>query len=164
MVLPGNNKDWTQFQQEDAACRQYALQFAGVASPQDAANQTTAGSMAVGTILGGAAGAAIGAATGNPAAGAAIGATSGLVMGGAAGLGAAPYASGQIQRRYDMGYIQCMYANGNQVPGMAASASSRSPADHQNCREFTQTVIIGGQPQRGVGRACQQPDGSWRIA
>jgi surface antigen len=33
----------------------------------------------------------------------------------------------------------------------------------QNCREFTATVMIGGQPQQAVGQACRQPDGSWRI-
>lgn len=31
------------------------------------------------------------------------------------------------------------------------------------CREYTQTINIGGQQQQGVGRACQQPDGSWEI-
>ncbi len=32
------------------------------------------------------------------------------------------------------------------------------------CREFHQTTTIGGQQQQGYGRACQQPDGSWKIA
>lgn len=31
------------------------------------------------------------------------------------------------------------------------------------CREFQQTIIIGGQKQQGFGKACQQPDGSWKI-
>ena len=31
------------------------------------------------------------------------------------------------------------------------------------CREFQQTVTIGGQTQQGYGMACRQPDGSWRI-
>ena len=31
------------------------------------------------------------------------------------------------------------------------------------CREFTQTVYIGGQPQQAYGTACRQADGSWRI-
>ncbi len=33
----------------------------------------------------------------------------------------------------------------------------------QYCREFTNTINIGGQPQRGYGTACRQPDGSWQI-
>ncbi|MGE5190478.1 MAG: RT0821/Lpp0805 family surface protein [Gemmatimonadota bacterium] len=31
------------------------------------------------------------------------------------------------------------------------------------CREYQQTVIIGGEEQRAYGRACRQPDGSWKI-
>ncbi len=31
------------------------------------------------------------------------------------------------------------------------------------CREFQQTVTIGGQTQQGYGTACRQPDGSRRI-
>ena len=31
------------------------------------------------------------------------------------------------------------------------------------CREYTQTVYIGGQPQKAYGTACRQPDGSWQI-
>jgi len=31
------------------------------------------------------------------------------------------------------------------------------------CREFQQSIIVGGQQQQGYGTACQQPDGSWKI-
>jgi len=31
------------------------------------------------------------------------------------------------------------------------------------CREFQTTVTIGGQPKPAFGRACQQPDGSWKV-
>ncbi len=31
------------------------------------------------------------------------------------------------------------------------------------CREFQTTVNIGGQPQQAYGRACRQPDGSWKV-
>ncbi len=36
-------------------------------------------------------------------------------------------------------------------------------ADNRACREFTQTIMIGGKAQQGVGTACQNPDGSWAI-
>lgn len=36
-------------------------------------------------------------------------------------------------------------------------------ADNRSCREFTQTINIGGKQQQGVGVACQNPDGSWAI-
>ena len=32
------------------------------------------------------------------------------------------------------------------------------------CREYQQTVTIGGQQERSYGTACRQPDGSWHIA
>jgi len=31
------------------------------------------------------------------------------------------------------------------------------------CREFTQTIKIGGKSESGYGTACRQPDGSWKI-
>ncbi len=36
-------------------------------------------------------------------------------------------------------------------------------SDGAYCREFQQTITVGGQKQQGYGRACQQPDGSWKI-
>ena len=35
--------------------------------------------------------------------------------------------------------------------------------DGAYCREFQQTITVGGQKQQGYGRACQQRDGSWQI-
>ena len=31
------------------------------------------------------------------------------------------------------------------------------------CREFQQTITVGGDMQDGYGTACRQPDGSWEI-
>lgn len=31
------------------------------------------------------------------------------------------------------------------------------------CREYQQTVVIGGQTQQAYGHACRQPDGTWQI-
>lgn len=31
------------------------------------------------------------------------------------------------------------------------------------CREYQQTIYVGGQQQSGHGTACQQPDGSWNV-
>lgn len=33
----------------------------------------------------------------------------------------------------------------------------------QYCREYQQTVTIGGETQQAYGTACRQPDGSWMI-
>jgi len=33
----------------------------------------------------------------------------------------------------------------------------------QYCREFQQTVVVGGRQESAYGTACRQPDGSWKI-
>ena len=33
----------------------------------------------------------------------------------------------------------------------------------QYCREFQQSITVGGQTEQGYGIACRQPDGTWRI-
>ncbi len=33
----------------------------------------------------------------------------------------------------------------------------------QYCREYQQTVTIGGETETAYGRACRQPDGDWKI-
>ncbi len=35
--------------------------------------------------------------------------------------------------------------------------------DGQYCREFQQTVTIGGKTESAYGKACRQPDGDWKI-
>jgi len=115
MVLPGAGKPFDKFQAEDANCRQWASQRIGT-SPQEVANQNTASGAVVGTFIGAGLGAAIGAAYGNPAAGAAIGAGSGLLLGTAQGANAGQAAGWDAQQRYDFAYMQCMHANGNQIP------------------------------------------------
>jgi surface antigen len=33
----------------------------------------------------------------------------------------------------------------------------------QYCRAFQQTIVVVGQQRQGDGKACRQPDGSWKI-
>ena len=121
MVLPSPSKPFEQFQVDDGACRQWAAQQIG-APPGEPINQNAAIGATVGTLVGAGLGAAIGAAAGNPALGAAIGAGTGLVGGAASGANA-DWASGwEAQRRYDFAYQQCMYAKGNQIPGVVRQA------------------------------------------
>ncbi len=116
MVLPAPGKSFEAFQSDDMACRQWALQQAGVA-PSEAVNERLASGAAIGTLIGAGVGAVIGAASGNAGAGAAIGAGSGLLGGTAVATGPAHAAGWEVQRRYDMAYQQCMYAKGNSIPG-----------------------------------------------
>jgi surface antigen len=36
-------------------------------------------------------------------------------------------------------------------------------ANGQYCREYQQTIVVGGQPEKAYGTACRQPDGTWQI-
>ncbi len=33
----------------------------------------------------------------------------------------------------------------------------------QNCREYQQTITVGGKTEQAHGTACRQPDGSWQV-
>lgn len=111
MVLPGAGKSFDQFRSDDFLCRQYASQQSDSQTPRQAAITSGMESAAVGTALGAAAGAAFGGGRG-----AAIGAGSGLLAGGLSGSATAQTSGYIIQQRYDMSYIQCMYASGHRVP------------------------------------------------
>jgi hypothetical protein len=127
-VMPGQNKPFPVFQQDDAVCRQFASnQTAGQAQQ---ANNQAVGTAVVGTLLGAGLGAAIGGGQG-----AAIGAASGAVGGTAIGAGTSSNQQYGIQQQYDIAYSQCMYSRGNQVQGYG-------PAPH---------------PHQGPGPGYSQP-------
>lgn len=119
IAYPGRGKSLYEFDADDAGCRSWASSRIEE-SPQQAATASTVTGAAVGTVLGGAAGAALGAAAGNPALGAAAGAGVGLLGGTSYGAASGQSAAWSAQRRYDVAYAQCMYANGNLVPGRRA--------------------------------------------
>ena len=110
LALPGTNKGFEQFQQDDGSCRQYASDVIGGATAANAQADSAVRS----TIAGAAIGAMIGAAV-NGGTGAAVGAGVGGGAGGLAGLGASDYSAASAQRRYDNAYTQCMYAKGHRV-------------------------------------------------
>ncbi len=111
-VMPAPGKPFDLFQVEDVTCRQYARQQTG--DSVDAINNNTAAGATVGGIVG----AGIGAILTGRGSGAAFGAASGAIIGSAEGASSGEYYGYQAQRRYDIAYQQCMYANGNMVPGV----------------------------------------------
>jgi hypothetical protein len=115
VALPGKDKTFEVFQADDAVCRQYASAQIGNASPAQAANQSLINSAVFGAVIGAILGAAIGAPSADAGIGAAIGGASGLAVGGLAGIDASQASSASLQRRYDVGYIQCMSAKGESV-------------------------------------------------
>ncbi len=116
VVMPSKGRSFEAFQADDAVCKQFASAQIGDASQTDTINRNAVGTAVIGAVLATAEGAAIGAAVGNPAAGAAIGAASGFLLGGEAGIAANQASSGPLQLRYDIGYVQCMAAKGEDVP------------------------------------------------
>ena len=126
VALPGSGKSFSQFQADDGSCRQWAAEQAGT-TPGRAGGLATAESAGIGTLLGAGLGAAIGAIAHNPGLGAAVGAGAGLAGGTAYGAGAGQQAAADVQSRYNAAYEQCMYAKGDQVPGVAP-ATGVAPA------------------------------------
>jgi uncharacterized protein YcfJ len=109
-VLPGPNKPFQVFQEEDAYCRQYAS--TQVAGDADRANNDQLLDTGIGAVGGAALGAILGGGRG-----AAVGAGVGAVGGTAVGAGNGDRKQWSSQKRYDYAYEQCMYSKGNQIPG-----------------------------------------------
>jgi hypothetical protein len=111
LVLPGTGKSFDQFRLDDMDCRQFASSQVGGTTAAQAGVDSGVKSAAIGTIVGAAAGAAIGGSRG-----AGTGAGAGLAVGTLGGTAAAQESGHNLQKRYDFGYQQCMYAKGHRVP------------------------------------------------
>ena len=122
-VMPGPNKPFEVFQQDQAVCKDYASQQ--VSGQAEAANNQAVGGAILGTALGAGLGAAIGGGRG-----AAIGAASGAGIGTAYGANSSAYANMSIQQRYDIAFHQCMYSHGDQVPGYQPAPAYGPPAGY----------------------------------
>jgi hypothetical protein len=157
-VLPGTQKSQAQFQGEVSLCQQQAQ--AQVAPATQAANDQALASAAVGTVLG----AAVGALLGSPyyaGQSAAWGAGSGLLLGGAMGGSAAQASSYGLQQRYDAAYVQCMYAQGNQVPVPAGYRRAAMPSPSPRAPSYpppnTQAPSNPAPPTSAPGQRMQPP-------
>src|SRR5512134_2323842 len=124
----------------------------------------------IGAALGAAGGGLLGAAAGGSATGIAAGVLLGGLLGGATGsvlddrdkrtatnatqqaLESKPSGSTSTWRNPDTGN------SGSVTPVRTFQANSG-----QYCREYEQSVTIGGKPQKSYGTACRQQDGSWQI-
>ena len=133
----------------------------------------------LGGLLGGAAGAGLGAAFGGGK-GAAIGGVSGLLLGALAGntIGREKrYSRPPAQGYYApppagyTAYQQPTYAPAYggatayvPPPAPPVVVAPQAPAYSANyCRDFNQKIVIDGVERNAYGKACLQPDGSWRI-
>ncbi len=119
-VMPGPNKPFEVFTQDDQLCRGWAANSIGQPG-NDAAGQQMVASTVTGAAIGAIAGAALG---DHRSAGA--GAAMGTVMGASVGSSQSAGTAWSAQRRYDIAYQQCMYSKGNVVP-MAGYGSYPPP-------------------------------------
>ena len=130
-------------------------------------NKTQVGTVS-GAVVGGLIGSQIGDGSGNAAA-VAVGALAGGMIGHSIG---AQMDEADIEAMHRAQQRALEYAKtGQQVswknPNTNASGyviPTRTYTSHgQNCREYTQTVKIGGKKQEAFGTACRREDGSWEI-
>lgn len=127
----------------------------------------------VGTGLGALGGAVIGSSFGKG---------NGRVVGGVIGALGGAYLGNQIGAsldRADMTYYNQAQQRALETsqPGQAlpwnnpqsGNSGTFTPAGYyqnpngQYCREFSQTVKVGGKTENAYGTACRQPDGAWQI-
>ncbi|MFT3723279.1 MAG: hypothetical protein QM773_06795 [Hyphomonadaceae bacterium] len=119
-VMPAAYKPFSVFEQDQAACLNYAsMQTAGGA--QRANNQAVSSG-----VLGAALGALVGGAFGGRHS-TGIGAATGAAIGASSGAQSSREAQYGLQQQYDVAYSQCMYARGDQVPGYAAAPAPPPP-------------------------------------
>lgn len=53
--------------------------------------------------------------------------------------------------------------NDNGASGTVTPVRDGTSSDGRYCREFRQSVTIGGRSEQAYGTACRQPDGSWQV-
>jgi surface antigen len=124
----------------------------------------------IGAATGAAAGGLLGAALGGEAEGIVAGVLLGGLVGGAVGntldnadrnyamrnaqyaLETTPAGTRSTWRNPDSGHS-----------GSATPIKTYQEPDGTYCREFQQTVTVGGKTESAYGTACRMPDGSWRI-
>ena len=150
-----------------AAALAAALALGGCADMQNSP-KTTVGTLG-GAAAGGLAGAQFGKGSGQlvgVAAGTLIGALLGSEVGKSLDKADRTYMERANQRAFEStpSGTQVSWRNpdsgnaGTIVPQPAYQAASG-----EYCREFQQTIQVGGESKQGYGTACRQPDGSWKI-
>lgn len=88
----------------------------------------------------------------------------------AVALGFLDLLNAEQQRSHEMALINAasrpgediIWESGDARGIVQATRSGTTPSGRQ-CREFQQTVTVGGRTEQAYGTACLQPDGSWEI-
>jgi len=126
----------------------------------------------IGTVLGGIGGAVLGAQ---------FGSGTGRLVGVAAGALAGAYLGNQIGSsldKADRAEMEKASTRATTAPigqpiswrnpdsgnsGTVTPTREGTAANGDYCREFQQSVTVGGKTEQAYGTACRQPDGSWKV-
>jgi surface antigen len=150
-----------------ALCLSAAIALAGCAQGQGPGTKESVGTLG-GAALGGLLGSQIGGGTGKLAFTAA-----GVFLGGLLGnqVGKSLDRADKLEAQQAMGRAQAAPIgetiawknpkSGN--TGTYTPVREGTSSSGQYCREFQQTITVGGKTEQGYGTACRQPDGSWKI-
>lgn len=133
----------------------------------DAGNKEIAGT-GLGAIMGGLAGSQLGKGDGQlwmTGAGVLLGALVGSEIGRSLDKADYQYMNQAQSRAYSAPLGQTISWN-NPQSGNSGTYTPLRDGQMNNgayCREYQQTIYVGGQQQTATGTACQQPDGTWKI-
>lgn len=127
----------------------------------------------VGTVLGAAGGAVLGSNVGSGS-----GRVAAIAVGTLLGAGVGREIGSSLDRA-DMAYYDRTQQQALETaqPGQtlpwqnpqSGNSGSFTPSNYytntqgQYCREYSQTIQVGGKSERAYGTACRQPDGNWQI-
>lgn len=122
-----------------------------------------------GAVIGGVLGAQVGKGDGRlwaTGAGALIGAMFGNQIGKSLDRADLMYAQQATVKAYDAPIGQTINWNNPESGNYGTVTPTREGRDANNggyCREYNQTIYVGGKQESAYGTACQRPDGSWEI-
>jgi surface antigen len=132
--------------------------------------ETAGPKTAIGGLGGAAAGGLLGAALGGGSTGIAAGTILGGLIGGAIGnrMDAADQqranaAASQALESVPSGQSVAWRNPDSGNNGVVTPVRTYQTSTGQYCREYNQTITIGGEKHQSFGTACREPDGSWRI-
>ncbi len=139
-----------------------------LAACEDAGQKETAG-----TVIGGVAGAVLGSQVGSGSGqiiATAVGTLAGAMIGSEIGKSldrADQLAMAEAERKAHTAPIGEKIVWNNPDSGHSGSVTpirdGRNAQNNAYCREYQTTVLIDGEEQAAFGRACQQPDGTWKV-
>lgn len=134
---------------------------------QDSGDKEKIGGVS-GAVIGGILGSKVGGGSGEKwatGAGAVIGAVLGSELGRSLDKADMVYASRASQDAHDVPVGETVNWNNPESGNSGAITPVRDGYSSvgRYCREYQQTITVGGRNETAYGTACQQPDGSWEI-